>query len=101
VQVDVVAVNWAERAILLGECKWGTDAVDRAIVRELLEAKTPKLLKDLPEGGAGWEIHYAFFARTGFTEAARTEARSAGAQLVNLATLDTDLRQTLINPQAA
>lgn len=37
----MVAVNWAERSILLGECKWGTDAVDRAIVRELLEAKTP------------------------------------------------------------
>ena len=27
VHVDVVVVNWAERAILLGECKWGTDTV--------------------------------------------------------------------------
>jgi len=43
---------------------------------------------------------HAFFARAGFTEAARTEARSAGAQLVDLATLDADLRQTLTNPQA-
>jgi hypothetical protein len=77
VQVDVVAVNWAERAILLGECKWGTDAVDRAIVRELLEAKTPKVLRDLPEGGAGWKIQYAFFARAGFTEAARTGRHNA------------------------
>jgi len=100
VQVDVVAVNWAERAILLGECKWATDAVDRAVVRELLEAKTPKLMKDLPEEGTGWKIHYAFFARAGFTAAAEAEARSAGAQLVDLAKLDTDLRQTLINSQA-
>jgi len=23
-QVDVVALNWRERAILLGECKWGS-----------------------------------------------------------------------------
>jgi len=98
VQVDVVAVSWAERAILLGECKWGTDAVDRAVVRELLERKTSKVLKDLPEEGAGWRVHYAFFARAGFTEAAQAEARSAGAQLVNLATLDSDLRRTLTNP---
>ena len=28
-QVDVVAVNWRERAILLGECKWGVKAVER------------------------------------------------------------------------
>jgi AAA+ ATPase superfamily predicted ATPase len=98
VQVDVVAVSWAERAILLGECKWGTDAVDRAVVRELLEAKTPKVLRDLPEGGAGWKIYYAFFARAGFTAAAEAEARSARAQLVDLATLDADLRQALTNP---
>jgi AAA+ ATPase superfamily predicted ATPase len=26
-QVDVVAINWRERAILLGECKWGVKAV--------------------------------------------------------------------------
>jgi hypothetical protein len=47
-QVNVVAANWVERAILLGECKWGTDALDRAVVRELLEAKIIKVLKDLP-----------------------------------------------------
>jgi uncharacterized protein len=95
VQVDVVAVNWAERAILLGECKWGTDAVDRAVVRELLQTKTPKVLKDLPEEGAGWQVHHAFFARAGFTDAARAEAGVVGAQLVNLETLDSDLRHTL------
>ena len=98
VQVDVVAINWAERAILLGECKWGARNVDRAVVRELLEFKTPKILKDLPEKGAGWKVHHAFFARTGFTEAAQAEASSAGALLVDLATLDADLRQILVNP---
>ena len=75
--------------------------MDRAVVRELLEAKTPKVLRDLPEGGAGWKIQYAFFARAGFTEAAEAEARSVGAQLVDLATLDADLRQAQTNPQAA
>ena len=41
-QVDVVAINWQERAILLGECKWGADPVDRAVVRELIE-KAPQV----------------------------------------------------------
>ncbi len=98
VRIDVVAVNWAERAILLGECKWGTDAVDRAVVRELLEVKTPKVLRELPEEGVGWQVNHAFFARAGFTEAARTEAGSAGAQLVDLEMLDSDLRCMLTKP---
>ena len=98
VQVDVVAVNWAERAILLGECKWGADRLDRAVVRDLLESKTARVLKDLPDEGVGWRVHHAFFARAGFTEEARAVARMAGAQLVDLATLDSDLRRTLANP---
>ena len=95
VQVDVVAVNWRERAILLGECKWGAGKVRRDVVRELIETKTPKVLKDLPEGGKGWNVHYVFFARAGFTAAARAEAETVGAQLVDLARLDTDLGHTL------
>jgi len=92
VRVDVAAISWREKAILLGECKWGTAAVGRAVVRELVETKTPKVLAALPDGGEGWRVHYAFFARAGFTEAARAEARSVGARLVDLATLDADLR---------
>jgi len=42
-QVDVVALNWREKAILLGECKWGVDAVGRSVVRELVD-KSPKVL---------------------------------------------------------
>ena len=30
VQVDVAAVNWREHTILLGECRWGTEAVGRS-----------------------------------------------------------------------
>ncbi len=93
VQVDVAAVNWREKAILLGECKWGTEKVRRDVIRELIETKTSKVLKDLPEGGEGWLVHYAFFARAGFTDAARTEAEAANAQLVDLETLDVDLRR--------
>src|SRR5690606_37630783 len=69
VQVDVVAVNWREKALLLGECKWGTDAVGRDVIRELLEVKTAKVLRTLPEAGQSWQVTHAFFARAGFTDA--------------------------------
>jgi AAA+ ATPase superfamily predicted ATPase len=91
VQADVVALNWRERAILLGECKWGVHAVGRPVVRELVEEKTPKVLQALPAGGAGWAVHHALFARAGFTDAAQAEAQSDRAVLVDLAALDRDL----------
>lgn len=86
-QVDVVAINWRERAILLGECKWGVKAVGRSVIRELVE----KAQRVVP--GEGWRVHYAFFARAGFTDAARAEAESLEASLVDLETLDADLRR--------
>jgi hypothetical protein len=92
VQVDVVAVNWTDHQILLGEAKWGTDAVGRSMIRDLLETKTPKALRDLPGEGAGWHVHYAFFSRAGFTDAARVEAELVGAQMVDLEILDAGLR---------
>jgi hypothetical protein len=57
-QVDVVAVNWRTKDILLGECKWGQKPVDRQVIQPLID-KTDKVLP----GGATWRVHYAFFAR--------------------------------------
>ena len=91
VQVDVVAINWREKAILLGEAKWQAEPIRRSVVRELLAEKTPKLLKTLPDDGAGWRLFYAFFARSGFTDAARAEATAVDALLVDLARVDQDL----------
>ena len=45
----------------------------------------------VPDGGDGWTVHYAFFTRSGFTEAAATEARQHGALMVSLDTLGGDL----------
>lgn len=97
-QVDVVALNWREKAILLGECKWGVSAVGRSVVRELVD-KAPRVVPP-PSGspreqGEEWQVYYIFFARAGFTEAARAESEAVGAQLVNLETLDADLRRAL------
>lgn len=85
-QVDVVAVNWHDKAILLGECKWGIGDVGRSVVRELAD-KTPKVVPS-----EGWQVHYVYFVRTGFTDAGREEAQMVGAMLIDLETLDSDLR---------
>ncbi len=92
VQVDVVAVGWRERAILLGECKWEAEPVGRDVIRELIGEKTPKVLQNLAGNGLDWTVHYAFFARAGFTEAAQAEAQARRALLVDLDTLDRDLQ---------
>lgn len=92
VQVDVTAVNWQERQILLGECKWGSQAVSRQIVRELIEHKAPLVLRDLPDGGQGWQVQYVVFSRTGLTTAAAQELQGHQHSLnVDLATLAAQL----------
>jgi AAA+ ATPase superfamily predicted ATPase len=88
-QVDVVAINWQAKAILLGECKWGLEAVGRSVIRELID-KAPQVVP-----GSDWHVDYAFFARAGFTEAAIAEASQVNAQLVDLARLDQDLQHDI------
>jgi len=92
-QVDVAPINWHDRVLLLGEAKWGVNAVGRSVVRELIEEKTPKVLASLPDEGAGWNIHHTFFARSGFTDTAQALAREHSAQLADLATMDWDLTE--------
>jgi hypothetical protein len=86
--VDVVAINWLTCDILMRECKWGTDRVDRQVVRDLVDGKTPLVLHDLPDGGKSWKVHYALFARSGFTPGAKTEMQQKAGLLVDLKTLD-------------
>jgi AAA+ ATPase superfamily predicted ATPase len=94
-QIDVVGINWRDKAILLGECKWGLAPVGRTVVRELV-AKTPFVLP-----AEDWQVQYAFFARHGFTAAARAEADRHKAVLVDLNRLDSDLRAALTAVSAA
>jgi uncharacterized protein len=84
-QVDVVAINARTKDLLLAECKWGTAAVGRSVLRDLV-AKTDAVRPDGP-----WRVHYACFARKGFTDAARAEASAAGIHLVTLDDLAADL----------
>jgi len=91
VQADVVAINWRQKAILLGEGKWGADPVGRKVLTGLV-AKTSLTV---PDRGQGWRVYYALFSRAGFTRATRDEATMIGAILVDLAQLDHDLGESL------
>lgn len=91
VQLDVVAANWPARQVMLGECKWGHKAVTRQVVRELVEGKTPRLKRDLPDSGDGWQVHYAVFSRAGFTTAALDELAAHAGLAIDLSTLDAAL----------
>jgi AAA+ ATPase superfamily predicted ATPase len=85
--VDVLAIRWDEKQILLGECKWGTRPVGRKVLADLM-AKAPKVV---PDKGEGWTVHYTLFARAGFTDAARALAAEQGATLVDLEELGREL----------
>jgi AAA+ ATPase superfamily predicted ATPase len=87
-QIDVAAVNWRERILLLGECKWGTDPVRRPVVLALID----KARKVVPDND--WQVHYVFFSGAGFTDAAREEAEIVDASLIDLKQLDQDLGVT-------
>lgn len=89
-QIDVIAINWREKAILLGECKWGTDRVGKEVITGLIEKS--KLVVPTSE----WTVHYAFFARAGFTDAATVEAQNVHALLIPLSRLDNDLRNVML-----
>jgi uncharacterized protein len=88
-EIDVVAVSWRERAILLGEARWNPDPVEPSVLRELV-AKAPLVVPE-PD----WHVHCALFARAGFTDATRQEAEVQDALLIDLETLDQDLRQAV------
>ena len=83
-----MAINWKAKQILLGEAKWGEDKVEREVIRELID-KTPKVVPNVKED---WKIHYVFFAREGFTESAREEAKKYRALLLTLAEMEPNLR---------
>ncbi len=93
VQVDVAAVDWENRELLLGECKWGLDKIDRQVAHNLIGEKTRKMLLELPDMGQGWKVHHALFGRMGFTDSAKSEMRRAGGQCVDLKQIDAVLKK--------
>ncbi|MCB8943990.1 MAG: ATP-binding protein [Ardenticatenaceae bacterium] len=89
-QVDVLAINWRTKDILLGECKWGQKEVGREVIQVLVE-KTEKVLP----GQMKWQVWYTFFARTDFTASAQSLAQEHQALLVTLRQMEADMRRWL------
>ena len=87
-QLDVVAMNWRDRTMLVGECKWGLDRVGRNVVTDLLE-KAARVRPD-----EGFRTSCAVFARSGFTEAAQAEAKAHDVLLLDAETMERDLRES-------
>jgi AAA+ ATPase superfamily predicted ATPase len=84
IQMDVAAVNWSERWLLLGECKWSLEKINAQVVREFAERARRLVDKDFE----GWSVYLLFFARGGFTDAARTEAKREKIECVELHQLE-------------
>ena len=94
VQADVVAVSWRERVVLVGECKWGTEQVNRQVVRQLLDHTLPNTITALPDQGQGWRVIPTLFARAGATADAQALLRDHDGLLIDLPTLYADLGAT-------
>ena len=99
-QVDVVGMNRMEKTLVLGECKWTLDAVDRKVITILVEQKAGQIV---PKQGH-WRVYFLGFARSGWTSGALAYQEqinrqpitgenwvSAGLRLVNLDQVDDDL----------
>jgi hypothetical protein len=93
VQADVVAVNWRERVMLVGECKWGTERVRRQTLRQLIEHTLPRTTAALPQHGAGWRVIPALFARAGATPDAQALIREQHGLVIDLPRLYADLQE--------
>jgi AAA+ ATPase superfamily predicted ATPase len=95
-QVDVAAINWKERCILLGEVKWTDAPLEANVVADLVGVKTENTLAVLngtkkggPKGEP-WKVSYALFSRSGFTRPAAELARQSGAVMVEVKELRED-----------
>ena len=98
-QIDVVGINSMEKTLILGECKWHSQAAGQKALTELV-AKTSEMV---PKQGR-WQVHYLGFARGGWTKNSYAFAEKmydtgtkgenwdvVGMTLLNLDQIDQDL----------
>jgi AAA+ ATPase superfamily predicted ATPase len=76
-QIDVVGINFMEKTLILGECKWTLSPVDREVLSKLVEEKTSKII---PAHG-NWRVYYLGFSRSGWTREALAYQKSVQSQL--------------------
>jgi hypothetical protein len=87
-QIDVVAVNEDDYAILLGEWKWTAEPIRRRVVEDFLQ----RAQQMIPSPANRWRATYALFSRSGFTDEARQAAAGYQCTWLSLDQIDSDLR---------
>lgn len=75
-EIDILAINEEDNAILFGEAKWSTKKVGADILRDLKE-KTARV----EWGGPGRKEYFALFSRKGFTAELKKIAEQEGILL--------------------
>ncbi|HET8707856.1 MAG TPA: DUF234 domain-containing protein, partial [Pseudomonadales bacterium] len=88
-EIDVAAVNWHTKSLLLGECKWTDDPVDLKELRQLVEKGSGVI------PGDDWKVTYVLFSRNSFTPPAQKEISELHGFAVDLPALDKDLNMAL------
>jgi AAA+ ATPase superfamily predicted ATPase len=89
VQADVVAVNWREAQILIGEAKWGESAIDLSVYKSLQE-RSQHVLAQMPNARP-WSVHLILFARRKFTPPVVAIAKEENTFLVTFEQIVADL----------
>jgi len=75
-EIDLLAISQTEKAALVGECKWSINPVGTNILEELKQ-KSQVLI----ERYGIQKLQFALFARSGFTNALKEQARLEGVEL--------------------
>ena len=97
-QADVVAVDWRQANVLIGEAKWGDRLVERADYVKLKE-RAEKVTARMPlDPKKKWKVHYALFARRGFTPDLLAAAKAERTRLVTFDQIVEDLGQASRSP---
>lgn len=79
-EVDLVAMS--DEALLLGECKWTNRPVGTNILDDLKRKGHALLVSEKRTQSTKPQVHYALFARAGFTSGLHDVARAEGVLLV-------------------
>ena len=77
-EIDVVALSDADKAILVGECKWSSRPVGLNILEELKQKS-----QELTATGHWTRVSYALFAKSGFTPDLQALAVEQGVRLIS------------------
>ena len=103
-QIDVMAVNWREAQVLVGEAKWGESRVDHQVYAKLKERAESALayLRAERKGDRSddqpWAVNLALFARHGFTPAVVAAAKADGARLLTFQQMVAELERQPTRP---